>query len=126
MVGTIIEMVAHVGIVVGEDRTQVESVKKMQRHSLDSRHTGVRRLVLPLLVIIETVVGIAAVARCPVFAGSIVSRPVQPPEQVARLHEIVVARSARIVVATLSDTRQTDVCREVEKLSDLLREVHAA
>ena len=101
MVRAIVDMISHARVVVREDGAQVKSGQQMQGERLNGRNAGVDRLVLPLLIIIEAVVGITAIAVGPVGTCGIIGRPIEPPQQVACLHEIVGTRRTGVVIAAL-------------------------
>ena len=126
VVGTAVKVVLHRGVVVREDALYVQPLHQVQRQGLHGRDAAVDAFVLTLIHVVELVLGIAAVAAGPGGARLVVGRPVETPEQVARLHEEVIPCAARIVVSALVGAAQADVRSEFHPFAHLLREVHAS
>ena len=89
MVRAVIDVVTHTRIVIGEDGLGIEARKYMQGHGLGGADAGVYGEILPLIIVVERVVCVASVSRSPVLSAFVVCRPIQAPEHIAGLIEIV-------------------------------------
>lgn len=81
----------------------------MQGERLRSHDFGTGRTVLPLFVIIKPIVGVATVTFGPELAYLVISGPVESPQQVTGLHEVITARVACIIITAFLGTRQAGI-----------------
>ena len=118
-------MVFYSSIVVRVDRTKVQARHQMQGERLRSHDFGTGRTVLPLFVIIKPIVGVATVTFGPELAGLVISGPVESPQQVTGLHEVIAARVACIIITAFLGTRQAGIGGQFKEFPHLLGEVQA-
>ena len=97
----------------------------MQGERLRSHDFGTGRTVLPLFVIIKPIVGVATVTFGPELAGLVISGPVESPQQVTGLHEVITARVACIIITAFLGTRQAGIGGQFKEFPHLLGEVQA-
>lgn len=97
----------------------------MQGERLRSYDFGTGRTVLPLFVIIKPIVGVATVTFGPELAGLVISGPVESPQQVTGLHEVITARVACIIITAFLGTRQAGIGGQFKEFPHLLGEVQA-
>src|SRR5699024_5652527 len=74
----------------------------------------------PLFVIIKPIVGVATVTFGPELAGLVISGPVESPQQVTGLHEVIAARVACIIITAFLGTRQAGIGGQFKEFPHLL------
>ena len=122
---TEIDVVLDGVVVVGKDGLGIQARQDVESECLRSADPEVRGGVLPVLVLVEGVVGIGGIASGP-FLTVGGSRPVEREEKVPGLHEIVGTCASGVVESALDSSG--DTCRggEFKTFSNLLIEVDPA
>ena len=126
VVGAVIVEVLHHGVVVGEDRAHVQPRQQVQGERLGGHELGGDGVVVPLVVVVQVVVGQAAVLVGPGQSGLVVRGPVESPQQVVRLHEVVGACVAGVVVPRLLHAGKAGVGGQFHEFAHVLRQVQAS
>ena len=126
VLGAVPDVVADARVVIGEYGAEVQPVGELDGGRLAHGDFEGAGVVLPQVVVVQLVLGKGSVAGRPGIARLVVIRPVERPQQVAGLHEVVGARVAGIVVTFLVGVGQAHVGGQFEEFAHLLVEVHAA
>ncbi len=113
-------------MVVGENGFQIQAGQQVKLGRFRDGRAQRVRLVVPLMVIIEGILGVAAIAGRPLLPRFVIGRPVQAPEKVARLHEEVGSGVAGIVVSAAGSTAHRYIGSQFKELSDALIYIHPA
>ena len=126
VLGAVIDVVAVAGVVIGEDRAEIQPVGELDGRRLVDGEFQALGAVFPQIIVVQQVVAIALVAGGPGRPVFVIVRPVEGPQQVDRLHEVVVGVVDGIVEARAVGARHRHIRGQFEMLAHFLVEVHAS